>query len=253
MLDSKIFVKNLEIFYKVVGEGNPLPTGRQVLILHGWGSKSDYWLKTAQLMAKRGVKVIIPDLPGFGKSNKPPWPWNLDEYCFFIKEFADSLGLKDFYLLGHSFGGSLAAKLALKYPKRITKLFLVGAACIRKKTFKKKVLLVFSKVFKIFSYIPLFKKAFYKFVVKSDYPNTKGFMKKTYLNIIKEDLINSLEKINIPTIIIWGENDNVIPLKYGQLINSKIKNSKLIVIPHGTHDLERKIPSILAKKILCCL
>ena len=99
--------------------------------------------------------------------------------------------------------------------------------------------------------MPLIKKAFYKFIVKSDYPTTRGFMRKTYLNIIGEDLTPILEQITIPTIIIWGEKDNVTPLKQAKLINLKVKKSKLIIVPQGAHDLERQMPKELAKNITC--
>jgi pimeloyl-ACP methyl ester carboxylesterase len=246
MADQKAFIKNLEIYYKVIGEGD-----KTLLILHGWGSKSNNWLKTAEFIAKKKVKVIIPDLPGFGKSNKPPYVWNFDEYCSFVKEFADYLKLDKFCLLGHSFGGALAIKFSLKFPRKVSKLFLVSAACIRRKTFKKKALFVISKVFKIFSFVPVIKKAFYKFVVKSDYPSTKGFMRKTYINIIKEDLTPSLDRVSVPTTLIWGDRDNVTPLDQAELIKSKIKRSKLIVVAGGTHDLERTMSEALAKNVSC--
>jgi len=246
MIEQKIFVKNLEINYKIIGEGRPF------LILHGWGSDSGKWQTTAELLSQsqKNIQIIIPDLPGFGKSNNPPMPWSLNEYCSFVDEFAKSLGLSQFFLLGHSFGGAVAAKYSLTNPNKIRKLFLVGASCVRKKTFKKKILFVFSKVFKLFSYIPLLKKAFYRFAVKSDYPATEGFMRKTYLNVIKEDLSEKIKNIKTPTIIIWGEKDNIMPLKYGKLINLQIKNSKLIIIPKGSHDLERKRAQELSSIII---
>jgi len=242
-MENKTFVKNLEINYKIMGEGKPF------LILHGWGSKNDNWKEVAE---KLKVKVIIPDLPGFGQSSKLPAPWSIDDYCSFVDDFVKSLELDQFYLLGHSFGGTIAAKYSLINPNKIKKLFLVGASCIREKTVKKRALFIFSKIFKLFSYIPLFKKAFYKFVVKSDYPTTKGFMRKTYLNVIKKDLSEEIKNIKISTVIIWGDKDNVVPLKYGKLINSKIKNSKLIIIPEGSHDLERKMPKELSEIINSC-
>jgi len=246
MIEQKIFIDNLEINYKVAGEGE-----KTLLILHGWGSKSDYWQKVGNLLVKKGIKVVIPDLPGFGKSNKPPLYWSLNDYCIFVEHFADQLKLEKFCLLGHSFGGALASKCALKFPEKINKLFLVSAALIRRRTVRKKIIFLVSKIFKIFGYIPILKKAFYKFIVKSDYPGTKGFMRKTYLNVIKEDLSDSIENIKTPTVLIWGQNDEITPLKQGELIKSKIKGSKLIIIPQGTHDLERKFPEALANKITC--
>lgn len=244
MLEQKAFIKNLEIYYKTAGEGKPL------LILHGWESKSDNWIKVMELLSSK-IKVIIPDLPGFGKSNKPPLPWTLDDYVSFVEEFKDHLGLEKFYLLGHSFGGAVAVKYALC--NKVNKLFLVAASCIRRKTLKKKILFVVSKVFKIFGFIPYLRKAFYRFFVKSDYLTAKGLMKKTYLNVIKEDLTGELKNIKDPVLIVWGENDTITPLKEAQIIKENIKGSKLVVIPSAGHDLERKTPEALAKKILCSI
>jgi len=76
-----MIIKGLKINYKTLGEGRPL------LILHGWGSRSDNWQKVGDMLAQNGIKVIIPDLPGFGQSDKPPRAWNLDDYCDFVEEF----------------------------------------------------------------------------------------------------------------------------------------------------------------------
>ena len=247
MTEQKKYIKNLEVNYKIIEKNRPFSASRQVfLILHGWGSSSDRWQETANLLAEKGIKVVIPDLPGFGKSQNPKKPWELEDYSDFVEKFVRFLNLEKFYLLGHSFGGAIAVKYALKNPDLVKKLFLAGASLIRKKSLKKKFFFIFSKIFKFFSYIPFFKKVFYKFIVRSDYPQTKGVMRKTYLNIIKEDLSDQLKNIKIPSIIIWGEKDNIVSLKCGKKIKSKIKNSKLIIISNGGHDLERKNPKELS-------
>ena len=239
-----MIIKGLKINYKILGEGRPL------LILHGWGSKSANWIKVAKLLSEKGIKVIIPDLPGFGQSDKPKEVWSLDNYCDFVEKFVEKLGLERFFLLGHSFGGSLSVKLSLRFPEKIDKLFLVSAACFRRKSIKKRILFIVAKIFKIFSFIPFLKKAFYKFIVrKSDYSYTDGIMRDIYLGVIKQDLSGLLEKIQIPTNIIWGEKDNITPLKQAKIINQKIKNSKLIIIPGANHDLNTKYPEKLAKAI----
>lgn len=245
MTEQKIFVKNLEINYKIIGEGEPL------LILHGWGSESSRWEKVAENI---GMKVIIPDLPGFGKSNKPPVPWNLDDYASFLKEMIEVLKLGKVYLLGHSFGGAVAVKYSLEEPEKVTRMMLVNSALIRKRTFKKGFLLVFSKIFKPLARIPLFKKSFYKFIVRSDYPQTEGFMRKTYLNIIKEDLLAELKDVKVPTTIIWGENDKITPLEQGKKINSKIEKSEIEIIPRIGHNPHLDIPKYLSEIIneVCC-
>jgi len=224
------------------------------LILHGWGSRAEKWRAVGELLTKKGYRVIIPDLPGFGKSDEPATPWNLDSYCDFIEEFVKALALTNFFLLGHSFGGALAVKCSLKFSGKIDKLFLVGAACFRSKDIRKRLFYIIAKVLKIFSFFPgyqFFRKGFYKFIIRqSDYPYTDGVMKDIYLKIIKEDLSDTLSLVKVPTMIIWGEKDDVVPLKNAYLINRKIKNSQLVIIPKGDHYLEQKLPEKLSEIIL---
>ena len=233
-----MIIKGLKINYKTLGEGNPL------LILHGWGSRSDNWQRVGEMLAEKGIKVIIPDLPGFGQSQKPPRAWNLDDYCDFVEEFVKILNLANFSLLGHSFGGALAVKCGLKFPEKIDKLFLASAACIRKKTFKNKLFKFLSKFLKIKT--PFLRKVFYR---KSDYLSVEGTMKEIYLKLIKQDLSDVLSQIQIPTVIIWGEKDNITPLSDAKIINQKIKDSKIEIIPNVGHDLNLKTPEKLAEVI----
>jgi len=242
MTENKINIKGLSIFYKVFGEGKPL------LILHGWGSKNDKWQTTAKLLTGKGFQVIVPDLPGFGQSDDPDKIWDFDDYSNFTNDFINGLDLRKLSLLGHSFGGSIAIKYATEHPKKISKLYLVGAAAIREKSLKKKMIYVIAKTFGFFSFIPFLKRIFYK-IIKTDYPHTQGIMRKTYLKVIKKDLSDLLNNINVPTIIIWGEEDPVTPLKHAYLINSKIKNSKLEIIPKMGHNLHSECPGMLANEV----
>lgn len=236
----------LKINYLVLGEGRPF------LILHGWGSRAERWQNVGEYISKNGFKVIIPDLPGFGESQKPQTPWGLDDYYNFIEELAKTLKLEKFYLLGSSFGGALAAKIVIKSPEKVEKLFLVAAACIRNKTIKKVVLKRTSKVLKIFSFLPfysLIRKKIYQ-LIRSDYADFDDVMKKTYLKVIEEDLSDNLSSIKLPTVIIWGDKDNITPLKNGRIINKKIIGSKLIIIPGVGHGIRKEAAEVLSKKIL---
>jgi pimeloyl-ACP methyl ester carboxylesterase len=256
MTERKVVVKNLEVNYKIVGEGLPAQAGRPFLILHGWGSKSDRWEKTAELLSKKGMQVVIPDLPGFGKSQEPDIAWNLNTYVEWLAEFCTKIPElnNNFYLLGHSFGGALSAKFSIKYNQKVQKLFLVGAAAIRKKTIKKQVLGRVSKLSKIFSFVPFYplaKKAFYKFVVGgNDYLRAQGVMKETFLQVISDDLSQFLSSIKVPTVIIWGDKDDTTLVEDAYFIQKKILHSTLSIIPGGDHDLEVKVPELLAEKIL---
>lgn len=245
--EKTIDVDGLKIHYKIVGQG---PT---ILILHGWGSKSDRWVRVAELLSQNNFSVVVPDLPGFGKSAAPPVPWGTEDYCNFIEQFIQKIGLQSFYLLGHSFGGGLAAVYAAAAPRRVKKLLLFASAIVRRKTIKKKVFEIISKVFKIFSFIPLyplFRKAVYKYIIRrSDYPYTSGSMKETYWKVIRHDLSSDLSSIQAPTLIIWGDKDDVIPVADAYLIQEKIKNSQVMIISGGDHDIEQHMPASLAENI----
>ncbi|OGZ66013.1 MAG: hypothetical protein A3C50_03250 [Candidatus Staskawiczbacteria bacterium RIFCSPHIGHO2_02_FULL_43_16] len=249
-MEQQIITGNLKINYRVFGEGRPM------LILHGWKSNSDRWEKTAELLAAANIQVIVPDLPGFAKSQEPLTAWSLDNYVEWLAEFSQQVpSLQDsFYIAGHSFGGALAAKFSLKYPQKVQKLFLISAACVRQMKTSKKLLWRASKVIKLFSFIPgypLFRKAFYKFILrKTDYLQVEGVMKEIYLKGICEDLSHKINFLKVPVVIIWGDKDTSTPIDQARFINQKIHNSKLIVIPGANHSLQMEVPEALAQKIL---
>lgn len=244
----EIIINGIKTNYQEFGNGKPF------LILHGWGSNADRWVEVAENIAKNGYKVIVPDLPGFGKSDALQVPWNSNKYVAWIEQFIKELKLGDFYLLGHSFGGALAAKVSVKHAQEVKKLFLVSAAIVRKKTAKKDFSSKVAKAVKVFYFLPLyplFRKAIYKFIIrKSDYMYVEGIMKETYLNVIAEDVSFHTSFIRVPTVIIWGEKDDATPIENGRTVASQIKNSTFVAIPDVGHDLNRKQPEILAEKVL---
>jgi pimeloyl-ACP methyl ester carboxylesterase len=240
-------INGVKTNYLVFGDGIPF------IILHGWGSAAERWIPEAEIIAKKGYKVIIPDLPGFGKSEKLEKAWRVNDYVKWFEDFTNELGVQEFCLLGYSFGGALASKISVKYPQRVQKLFLVASAIVRKKTPQKEISAKASKFVKIFKFLPfydLFRKAVYKFIIrKSDYIYTDGIMKETYLNVIGDDASFNLPFIKVPAVIIWGDKDQSVPIEEAHFINEKIKNSKLVVIPGADHLIHKKMPELLAEKI----
>lgn len=250
MEERQVVINNLKIYYWVIGHGKPL------LVLHGWNSNSERWQKTAEILAQHNIQAIVPDLPGFGKSQEPLSAWSPDNYADWLAEFCQQVPeLKDaFHLAGHSFGGALAAKFAIKYPQKVHKLFLVSAACVRQMKASKKMLWRVSKMIKIFSFLPkysLARKAFYKFILrKTDYLQVDGVMKETYLKVIGEDLSHKINFLKVPVVLIWGGKDTSTPMDQANFIHQKIYNSKLVVIPGANHSLQIEVPELLSEKIL---
>ena len=227
-----------------------------ILILHGWGSCAKNWARIRELLEKDGKKVFIPDLPGFGENYLLSKPWSSDDYVNWVRDFCQKNKLSQFFLLGHSFGGSLAVKYALKFPGEIKKIILIDPALIRTKSAKKNILAGAAKIVKIFSFLPfysLIRRAFYRFVIKSDYPATAGQLRETYLQVIKVDSLDFLSGLSVPTALIWGEKDDVTPLKDAYPIKEKISGAELEILPGIGHDPHAEAPELLVKKILANL
>lgn len=228
-------IKNLKIYFEAHGTGEPL------LLLHGWGVDSQIWQPIIPHLDGT-FKVIAVDLPGFGQSDPPPKPWGVFDYADFVKDFIDDLELKSVTLLGHSFGGRIAIATASLDPKGLKKLILISSAGIKPKRGLKyysfftlaKVLGTVLKLPTIKGFQPYFRQKLYQLLGEHDY-ETAGPLKETFLKVINQDLTSILRSIEVPTLIVWGEDDREVPLSDAQKMQLLIKNSKLEIIKNAGH------------------
>ena len=252
MREETLNVQGLQVSYKTAGEG-PV-----ILILHGWGRGSDSWVEVQTKLAQAGHRVVVPDLPGFGKSNPPPTVWGVDDYVKFVKVFAEQLSLETFVLLGHSFGGQIALKFALKHPGMLQGLILYAAAVIRRPpSLKAQTIGVFTKggnavlsIWPLSFLKPLAKKLLYRTLGNTDYLYEKGIMKEVREKVLREDLSPYFSKLQISTLILWGENDVITPLKDARMIHKAIPGASLAIVPGVGHRIHRDRPDEASKNIL---
>ena len=268
MQEKQIQLSGLNINYKIIGAGKT-----SVVLLHGWGVSSDKYVVTAEaiLRSDSDYKFYIPDLPGFGKSEEPKENWKIDDYVEFTKEFIKSVARREtgfelvkniikgairndgqnfsdnnkkVVLLGHSFGGRIAIKYAVKYPGDLEKLVLTGAAGIKHPlTQRQQFFFYLSKIGKkVFGILLLqgleryAKKFLYVIVREKDYAGASPRMKEIMKNVLAEDLTSQLGEIKIPIILIWGENDHSTPLADGELMYNMIEGSSLFIIKEANHS-----------------
>ncbi|MDO8601408.1 MAG: alpha/beta hydrolase [bacterium] len=221
-----------------------------ILILYGWGSYAKRWDNVKELFEAQGYKVFVPDLPGFGENPPPATAWNIDNYVEWVKDFAEKNNLGQFFLLGHSFGGSIGIKFAVKYPEKLKGLILAAAGRITKrKSVRNFLFLIAAKIGKIFFRQEIFKRIIYKLAGSTDYFLAQGVMKETMKKVIDEDLRPYLPKITTDTLIIWGDKDKETPVGDAYLIKKEIKNSKLEILPGVGHRIRLEVPEILVGKV----
>lgn len=236
-------INNQQIYYQKLGKGKDL------IMLHGWGQDvSTFWPNVEFL--KDNFTLWLIDLPGFGKSSAPKKPYDTKDYVQIILEFIKQSKIKSPNLLGHSFGGKVALRFASLYPNLLNKLILVGASGVKPvPSFRRLIMYPTAKVIHhlvpdIFNLKTIIRKKFYR-KIESDYENA-GVMKDTLLKTIKEDLTDDLRKIDNKTLVIWGDEDRAVPIKYGKIMYQLIKNSKLVIFEGKGHFLHVHDPERFA-------
>jgi len=258
MNEAKILINDLEVNYKINGKGKPL------LILHGWGGSSTSWTKVLEILSKKGFRVICPDFPGFGRSKTPLKTWGVGDYVNFVNEFIKKIPsefAEPFFLLGHSFGGRVAIRFSVLNPQKIKSLILCDSAGIKQKWgLKERLIFRLAKIGNaIFTpkILARFKdkarNLFYVFLRHKDYAKANGTMKETMRKVLDEDILPDLSKIKTKTLIVWGERDKMVLVKYAFVFKEHIKDSKLIILPKIGHSLHLEVPEKLAEIIISFL
>jgi haloalkane dehalogenase len=111
-----------QVHYRHGGDEG-MPT---VLALHQSPLSSATYEAAVEPLARRGVRLVAPDTPGFGMSDPPPEPWTIADYARGVWQFADALGLERIHLLGQHTGAVIAAEAAVQQPERVRGIVLQG-------------------------------------------------------------------------------------------------------------------------------
>lgn len=231
-----IKVNSLNINYEVSGEGKP------VILLHGWLCSLQTMKPIANIL-ERNFKVYNIDLPGFGKSDALITPFNTDDFGNFLNEFINQLNIENPILIGHSNGGRTILNYAGRNMGKINKIILIDSAGIkptRKPSYYIKVYTfkTLKKFLGIFPNVEMFNNIRERVLGKfgsSDYKNSSENLRKTMSTIINEDQTENIKNIKVPTLILWGENDQDTPIKDGKKMEECINNSALITIKNAGH------------------
>ena len=215
---------DFDIYYEKYGTSKD-----NILILPGWGDTRSTFNNLINVL-KNNFTVYILDYPGFGNSNFPNRDLDIYDYSGLIEEFIKSNKIDNPIIISHSFGGRISIILSGLKKLPIKKMILIDAACIkRKKKYENILINIFGS---------------------NDYKNLDPNIRKTFIKVINEDLTKYLENINTSTLLIWGENDQDTPIEDGKLMNVKIEDSGLIVIPNSSHFPYLEYPYYINKIIL---
>lgn len=217
----------ININYKDYGNKDGLP----IVYLHGWGQNIQMMEPIANPLIKTHHLVIL-DLPGFGASEEPDYAWTLDDYVEMIHTLLQKLNINKPNLIGHSFGGKLSLLYASKY--EVDKLMLLASPFkVRMKKPSKKV-----QILKKVATIPGLGKlaeTMKKHIGSTDYKNASPIMRDILVKHVNTDLTETAKKISCPTFIIWGTNDEAVPVNDAHELEKLIKDSGLAIYEGCTH------------------
>lgn len=246
-------LNNKSVHYREWGSGD-----NNLVMLHGWPADSTHYSELGPLLAKQGFHVYVPDFPGWGQTPKPDNPWTVSEYRDWVHAFVSSLGLTSYHLFGHSFGGRVSIKYAIKYATELKTITLCAAAGIKPDpyTAKRRTLKTVASAGKALFKIPLLnrfesfaKKVLYKAAGSNDYLKAEGVMKETIVKVLEEDLSPLLPQVHPRTLILWGSEDGATPLSDAEKMHKLIKNSKLKILKGERHNLPKNAPEKVADEL----
>lgn len=217
-----------------------------LVFLHGWQRTYQDFDIVAKDLNRRGWSILLVDLPGFGKSSVPKFGWRIGNYADFLQNLLIRFKLSapeinqwfPIIIIGHSFGGRVAIKLAAKYPEMVKKIVLISSGGIKHKSFKIIALKYLAKTVKIFLKILRLSKVSESLRQKfssSDYLEATGIMREVFLNAVNEDLTQDAKKITAPTLIIWGEDDEELPPQDALILQKEIKYSHIEIFENAGH------------------
>ena len=212
-----------------------------VVVLHGWGQNSGHWLPLAKKVSDR-FRLYLLDLPGFGGTKNLADGSGIPEYVKFIKNFVTKNNLKRITLIGHSFGGQIAAEFALKFPELLNKSIFIDAAIVRKRNLLTRLKILAAKIIKIPTLLlpNSLRKRILTLTASREYAQANPYQRSVLKKILRQDIGAKVNLIKVPTEIIWGSDDHVIPYM-GKFLVENIPTANLHVIypaghlPHLTH------------------
>ena len=238
-------INGLNINYIDEGQG-PL-----LVMLHGWGSNIDLFAGVISF-AKDKYHVVAMDMPGFGKSDEPVEPMNVDAYVEFVLAFLKELypEEKEVIFLGHSMGGRIIIKLAagihdgnIKTDFTIPKIILTDSAGVlpvrtkaqnsRTKRYKfYKNLITKTGFVKL---CPQALDALQKKFGSADYAAASPVMRKSLVMNVNEDCTPYMPSVTQPVLLIWGDQDTATPLSDGKKMEELMPEAGLAVIQGAGH------------------
>jgi pimeloyl-ACP methyl ester carboxylesterase len=261
-------VNGVAVHYQEAGESSAPP----LLLIHGFASSNLVWSKVLLQLAEAGFRVIAPDLLGYGYSGKPRHlDYTIASQVKMVIGLLTQLGIPRVCLVGSSYGGAVAATIALDNPELVEKLVLVGAVTNNRPTRYMLMRLFGSPIIgDILSPLVVGSRRLLRMRMKRVYDRhawelderrvqarhlplrTRGTHRAIVRTVRRWDAERISREAHLlvqPTLIVWGDNDREVPLADGERLQQEIPNSRLFVFRECGHLPHEEYPAEFTKLI----
>ena len=217
----------VELHYRVAGQG------AVVALVHGLSGSTHWWHKTLPALAVH-YRVYAVDLAGFGGS-RARQSFELGEAARQLITFLDFLDIEKAHLVGHSMGGFIVADLAAHYPARVDKLALVDAAAL---PFENGWL---GRGFGLTQAVWKMPRYFWPVFLADAYRAGPRTLWQAATDLLAADIARDLGQVKAETLVVWGEEDRLVPLAQGVELARRLRHARLEIILGAAHSpmLER--------------
>ena len=221
--EREVRVLGSPVRYKVAGEGEPL------VLVHGLSGSTRWWARNIPTLAKH-YRVYLMNLPGFGTIRRPRQRFVLAEATSWLLAWMEAVGIEGAHLVGHSMGGYLSVRIAARRPEMVRNLVLVDPAGVPS---GKSMLghlgpLLLAARYGTPAFLPLLAR-------DALYAGPLTLLRTTR-DLLAEDVRGDLRRVETPTLLVWGENDPLIPSSVGDLMRAEVPDSRLLVIERAGHN-----------------
>lgn len=219
-----------------------------MLALHGWGRSGADFGRVLE-----GTDALAIHLPGFGPTPPPPAAWGSTEYADHLAEAL--VGTGPYTVVGHSFGGRVAVRLAARHPELVTSLVLTGVPLVRASAPPRPALRVrLLKRLRAAGLVPasVLERA-RRNAGSADYRAAQGVMRDILVRLVNEDYRDDLAALHLPVTMVWGELDDAAPVAGARLAADLVAGARLEVVPAAGHlldgALERRVAQALRARL----
>jgi pimeloyl-ACP methyl ester carboxylesterase len=215
-----------------------------VIALHGWGrTGADF----ARILA--GHDALAVHLPGFGPTAPPPVAWSTRDYADHLASALE--GMEPVVVVGHSFGGRVAIRLAAAHPERVRALVLTGVPLTRSAPARRPALAFrLGRALNRFGLLPdSAMEALRQRYGSSDYRAAQGVMREILVKAVGEDYLDDASRVNCPVVMVWGERDAPAPVEAARRSLEFFPHATLRVVSGASHLLEGSLEEGVAQAL----